>query len=110
MKFAVIFLTGAALAQEAIVFLNNRPPQQVSPRPGECTHLDGKIAPRALTTQDIGLKFYTGYDCDGEQVATSTGSKLKPTRKFFTAKSVKTVSRQELDNEEASYYIYWGRY
>jgi hypothetical protein len=109
MKFTVVFLTGAALAQHAIVYFNDRPPMPVIPIPGECTILRGTSVKHAFTTPDIGLKFYTGYNCDGEQVATSSGENFKPTGDFKNSVSVKAVLQEELA-KEASYYIYWGRY
>jgi hypothetical protein len=110
MKFTPIFLTGAALAHEAIVFMDNHLPQQFSYGPGTCVPIYGTIIKHVFTTPDIGLKFYTGYDCDGEKVATSNEYNFKPTGELRNIQSVKVVSRHELIEEEASYYIYWGRY
>ncbi|KXN65139.1 hypothetical protein CONCODRAFT_13382 [Conidiobolus coronatus NRRL 28638] len=134
MKFTAIFLTGAALAQHAIVFPAYGPPQPVKPVPGECTLLSGIPIINAFSTPDIGLKFYTGHECDGDQVATNTEQNFKPKGDIENIHSVKVVPRHELTNEEASYlsspnkynnlnnlksgmpksqpdyYIYWGRY
>jgi hypothetical protein len=110
MKFTAIFLTGAALAQHAIIFSEYSGPQPVNPTPGSCTPISDPITPHATTSSDIGLIFFSGHNCDGKQVATSIGEIFNPTGPFFRAKSVKTVSKEELANEEASYYIYWGRY
>jgi hypothetical protein len=110
MKFTAIFLTGAALAKNAFVLSGNGQLQSVNPTPGRCTLLHGDSVQHASTTPDIGLKFYTGPHCDGEQVATSSGKNFRSTGDYSHALSVKTVSQEELTNEEASYYIYWGRY
>jgi hypothetical protein len=109
MKFTAIFLTGAALAQHALVFPEYGPPIPINNAPGECISLNRPVESHAFTKPDIKLKFYTGHNCDGKQVPESTPENFNPNGPFYTVNSVKAVYIHELTNEEASYYIYWPR-
>jgi hypothetical protein len=106
MKFAVTFLTGAALARHAVITTNFGPPRRINPVPGECTSLFRFPVVRGITTPDIGLKFYTGPECDGKQVATTIGEKFKVTGEIRYIQSVKVVYPHELTDAEAHYYIF----
>jgi hypothetical protein len=111
MKFVAIFLTSSALAQIALL-LNLGGMKQLIRRPvvGKCTPLNRYPIVQAHTSTEIGLKFYSEDDCEGEIVATVTGDNLNPKGRLIIARSAMTVSRDELNNEGARYYSSQGIY
>jgi hypothetical protein len=98
MIFTAIFLTSVALAQHAALFSYTAMPEHIKPEPGTCTPLHGIPIFRVFTTPDIGLKFYTGNQCNGDQIATATENNIEPRFTIIDARSVKTVYRHELND------------